>query len=101
LSSSSFNAEIWFLYINKETFISDIISIDARIDLAINPAELTKAVPGAGESPEKESMLQKIKMNMVMGGYMYITDLGKPFTAPDVSNAKETTVPAALDQETN
>lgn len=89
------------VYINKKTLISDVIKLNARIEMAINPSEFSReAEAGRGGKPPEENLPQEIKMNMAMQGDIKIDDLGKPFTAPDVSKAKEMTPPAP-EQKTN
>ncbi|MFZ5643436.1 MAG: DUF6612 family protein [Bacillota bacterium] len=60
-------------YINKKTLISDLIKMDMKLkfDMSIT----------ADQKTEKISMSQNAK------GEFRITDLGKPFAAPDVSKA--------------
>ena len=81
------NALIDYSYsvlINKETLISDIIYFDAQL-------QLTMEIPRDEEPDVSEP--QEFKMNMKMKGDFTITDLGGPFKAPVVSNAKKLETP--------
>ncbi len=75
-------------YINKETLISDIIKLDITMEMSIKPSEF----PGmAGEGAEGD-VPEEIVTSMAMQGEIKIGDLGKPFIAPDISNAVEMAV---------
>ncbi|MDD2422374.1 MAG: hypothetical protein PHU78_09600, partial [Heliobacteriaceae bacterium] len=55
--------------INKQTQISDIVKFDARIAMSIKDAEV-------------------VDIDLGIKGDMKITNLGAPFKAPDVKNAR-------------
>ncbi|MCL6479634.1 MAG: copper amine oxidase N-terminal domain-containing protein [Peptococcaceae bacterium] len=82
-------------YINKKTLISDIIKLDLKMNMVVNPSELAQEID-TGQTVEEpqEKAPQEIKIHLDMQGEIKVGDLGKPFAAPDVSQAKEITVPA-------
>jgi hypothetical protein len=77
--------------INKETLISDIIYFDAQL-------QINMEIPRDEE--QDASALQKFNINMKMKGNFTITDLGAPFNAPDVSNAKKLEIAESETQST-
>lgn len=80
LANSKFDYRYTIL-INKETWISDIIKINADIDFSID-------VPAA-EGQEA----QTLKINEKIIGEFNVFDFGKPFAAPDVSKAQPFELP--------
>lgn len=69
--------------VNKETLITDVIKLDARIKMDIE-------VPQTEETTGQQGP-KSLKMDMHMVGDLNITDPGVPFEAPDVSDAKPAT----------
>ncbi|SFH29234.1 Copper amine oxidase N-terminal domain-containing protein [Desulfotomaculum arcticum] len=77
--------------INKETFITDIINFDARLEMLLdNPA------PAKAEGEQNDSQPQQVKIDMKYSGNINITEPGGSFTAPDVSTAVEMKMPQQL-----
>lgn len=79
------NAFIDYYYtilVNKETLISDFVKASMQMNFAMNTSDLPQP-----EGAAQEDMPKEVKMNMNMQGEFQITDLGKPFAAPDVSKA--------------
>jgi len=68
--------------INKDTLITDVINLDARIKMDVEAGTV-------GDGEQQEPKVLKIDMNM--SGEIKITDPGMPFNAPDVSDAKAMT----------
>jgi hypothetical protein len=80
--------------INKETLISDIINLDAHLQMTMeNPEPVKTDEEINGDTPKE------INMDIKMKGDFTITDLGGTFKAPDVSTAKELVTPPALNNE--
>jgi len=72
-------------YINKESLFNDIVKFDVKMDLNINSAKL-----GMEEKSDTPSDTPKeMNMHYDMQGQFNIFGLGEPFTAPDISNAKD------------
>jgi len=69
--------------INKETLITDVIKLDARIKMDME-------MPQTEETAEQQGP-KVLKLDMHMVGDLNITDPGVPFNAPDVSDAKAKT----------
>ncbi len=82
--------EIEYYYtvlINKETLITDIIKLNARIKMDVEASQTeTGAVSGSELQVPKA-----FKLDMKMSGDIKVTDPGIPFNAPDVSDAMEMT----------
>lgn len=80
------SAQIDYYYtalLNKKTLFSDIIRIDAKINLTMKNLD-----PGSMEAPApQEKMPEELKMNFKIKGQFTIYDAGKPFVSPDVSQA--------------
>lgn len=68
------------VYVNKETFITDIVKFKFIMDFAMS-------VPAGEDMPAPVEM--NMNMNMDMKGDFKIKALGEPFKAPDVSKAVE------------
>jgi hypothetical protein len=68
-------------YVNKATFISDLMSIDLTMAMDLNAADLAGGTTPSADAPKS------VKMNMAMTGQIRLTDIGQPFQAPDVSGA--------------
>ena len=83
--------EIEYYYavlINKDTLITDVINLDARIKMDVEAPPIGET----GEVGDGEQQGPKVlKMDMDMSGEIKITDPGMPFNAPDVSDAKAMT----------
>lgn len=77
--------------INKETLISDIVNFDASLEFAMENPEPVKA-----DEEQSGDMPKELKTDIKIKGDITITGLGGPFNAPDVSTAKEMTMPPAL-----
>ncbi len=79
-------------YINKETLVSDMIKMDLKLNLAMNPSDFAGDMP-SGEAAESGGEIpEEIEMNMVMQGEIWISEIGEAFAAPDISNAIPMTV---------
>lgn len=70
------------IYINKETWMTDIIQCKIVMDLTLD-------LQGMGVDKEEASapIPQELQMKLSMDGRFTMKDPGKPFVAPDVSQA--------------
>lgn len=70
------------VYINQDTLMSDRVDCKIFMDLVLDLKEL-------GEMDEEvlEGMPQQVELKMDMEGRFIIKDVGRPFEAPDVSQA--------------
>lgn len=73
--------------INKETLITDVIKLNARIKMDVE----APATGEAGKVDGEQQGPKVLKLDMNMSGEINITDPGMPFNAPDVSDAREMT----------
>ena len=84
--------EIEYYYtvlINKDTLITDVIKLNARIKMDVE-APLTEEAGKVGDGEQQGP--EEFKLDMNMSGEIKITDPGMSFNAPDVSDAKAMTV---------
>lgn len=70
------------IYINKNTWLTDIIECKMAMDLTLN----LKGMGIEGEDASA-SIPQELQMKLKMDGRFTMKDPGKPFAAPDVSQA--------------
>lgn len=72
------------VYVNKKTMITDVVKFNALMELTMNPSELGSP----GDAENKTGIPKEVKTKIAMKGEFKIGNLGSPFVAPDVSNAR-------------
>lgn len=72
------------VYVNKKTMITDVVKFNALMELTMNPSELGSP----GDAENKTGIPKEVKTKIAMKGEFKIDNLGSPFVAPDVSNAR-------------